>query len=48
VVGPYLPALPPGTYQIRFGLPGYQTQLFNGVKVSAGKPTTLDVVLKWS
>jgi hypothetical protein len=40
------PALPPGTYSVRIEMPGFQTQISEGVIVSLGKVTYITVSLK--
>ncbi len=45
VDGSYLfPSLPPGTYSVRFEILGYETQVREGVVVSAGETRALDAL----
>ena len=40
------PALPPGEYRVTFKLPGFKTLIREGIRVTVGVTTTLDVVLE--
>lgn len=40
------PALPPGEYRVVFQLPGFKTLVREGIRVTVGVTTTLDVVLE--
>ncbi len=37
--------IPPGTYDVRFSIIGYQTKVVEGVRVASNQTTTLDVTL---
>lgn len=39
------PSLPPGTYQVTFQIPGFQTLIRKGIIVNASKTTSFDVNL---
>ncbi|MFP4082180.1 MAG: TonB-dependent receptor domain-containing protein [Candidatus Aminicenantes bacterium] len=39
------PSLPPGTYQVTFELPGFNTKVRKGIIVSANKTTSLDITM---
>lgn len=42
------PALPPGIYTVTFEMPGFKTLVREGIRVSVGVTTTLDVTLELS
>ena len=44
-IGAFTLDLPPGTYAVRFTLPGFQDAVRDAVEVGAGAPVTLDVEL---
>jgi len=46
--GRYNVSLDPGTYDLQFSLPGYDTVTKTGISVQSGKTTTLDVTLHQS